>query len=128
MVQQAKVHILSTCLCECRVILIECHIIILLQLFMSSLHCTQKQNHERHSILCLFVCQYVNLLLCAAVMEYQVQINNIKTKLQDTRARKKQQEELIMKVENQALKVSFFFHRDSKTRSSCMETQTRTCI
>uniref|UniRef100_A0A7N8WUC1 TAF7 RNA polymerase II, TATA box binding protein (TBP)-associated factor n=1 Tax=Mastacembelus armatus TaxID=205130 RepID=A0A7N8WUC1_9TELE len=39
------------------------------------------------------------------VMEYQVQINSIKTKLQDTRARKKQQEELIMKVENQALKV-----------------------
>lgn len=39
-------------------------------------------------------------------MEYQVQINGIKAKLQDTRARKKQQEELIMKVENQALKVS----------------------
>lgn len=39
-------------------------------------------------------------------MEYQVQINNIKAKLQETRARKKQQEELIMKVENQALKVS----------------------
>lgn len=49
-------------------------------------------------------------------MEYQVQINSIKAKLQDTRARKKQQEELIMKVENQALKVSsehthtFFFN------------------
>lgn len=40
------------------------------------------------------------------VMEYQVQINGIKAKLQETRARKKQQEELIMKVENQALKVS----------------------
>lgn len=40
------------------------------------------------------------------VMEYQVQINSIKAKLQETRARKKQQEELIMKVENQALKVS----------------------
>lgn len=40
-------------------------------------------------------------------MEYQVQINNVKTKLQDTRARKKQQEELIMKVENQALKVNW---------------------
>lgn len=39
-------------------------------------------------------------------MEYQVQINSIKAKLQETRARKKQQEELIMKVENQALKVS----------------------
>ncbi len=39
-------------------------------------------------------------------MEYQVQINNVKAKLQETRARKKQQEELIMKVENQALKVS----------------------
>ena len=39
-------------------------------------------------------------------MDYQVQINGIKAKLQDTRARKKQQEELIMKVENQALKVS----------------------
>uniref|UniRef100_A0A8C6KU34 TATA-box binding protein associated factor 7 n=1 Tax=Nothobranchius furzeri TaxID=105023 RepID=A0A8C6KU34_NOTFU len=38
------------------------------------------------------------------VMEYQVQINNIKAKLQETLARKKQQEELIMKVENQALK------------------------
>lgn len=42
----------------------------------------------------------------SAVMEYQVQINSIKAKLQETRARKKQQEELIMKVENQALKVS----------------------
>lgn len=41
-----------------------------------------------------------------AVMEYQVQINSVKSKLQETRARKKQQEELIMKVENQALKVS----------------------
>lgn len=40
------------------------------------------------------------------VMEYQVQINSVKAKLQETRARKKQQEELIMKVENQALKVS----------------------
>lgn len=39
-------------------------------------------------------------------MEFQVQINNVKAKLQETRARKKQQEELIMKVENQALKVS----------------------
>uniref|UniRef100_A0AAY4EFE8 TAFII55 protein conserved region domain-containing protein n=1 Tax=Denticeps clupeoides TaxID=299321 RepID=A0AAY4EFE8_9TELE len=39
------------------------------------------------------------------VMEYQGQINNLKAKLQETRARKKQQEELIMKVENQALKV-----------------------
>lgn len=41
------------------------------------------------------------------VMDYQVQINNLKAKLQDTRARKKQQEELIMKVENQALKNRF---------------------
>ncbi|XP_061542708.1 transcription initiation factor TFIID subunit 7 [Phycodurus eques] len=41
------------------------------------------------------------------VMEYQVQINGIKAKLQETRARKKQQEELIMKVENQALKNRF---------------------
>ncbi|XP_062855960.1 transcription initiation factor TFIID subunit 7 [Trichomycterus rosablanca] len=41
------------------------------------------------------------------VMEYQVQINNIKTKLQETRARKKHQEDLIMKVENQALKTRF---------------------
>lgn len=39
-------------------------------------------------------------------MEYQVQINSVKAKLQETRARKKQQEELIMKVENQALKVN----------------------
>lgn len=45
-------------------------------------------------------------------MEYQVQINSIKAKLQETRARKKQQEELIMKVENQALKVSSA-HRDT---------------
>ncbi|XP_037531669.1 transcription initiation factor TFIID subunit 7 isoform X1 [Nematolebias whitei] len=41
------------------------------------------------------------------VMEFQVQINNVKAKLQDTRARKKQQEQLIMKVENQALKNRF---------------------
>ncbi|KAJ3587880.1 hypothetical protein NHX12_011475 [Muraenolepis orangiensis] len=41
------------------------------------------------------------------VMEYQVQINGVKAKLQETRARKKQQEELIMKVENQALKNRF---------------------
>ncbi|KAK3536169.1 hypothetical protein QTP70_032724, partial [Hemibagrus guttatus] len=41
------------------------------------------------------------------VMEYQVQINNLKAKLQETRARKKQQEDLIMKVENQALKTRF---------------------
>ncbi|CAL8356235.1 unnamed protein product [Merluccius merluccius] len=41
------------------------------------------------------------------VMEFQVQINNVKSKLQETRARKKQQEELIMKVENQALKNRF---------------------
>lgn len=38
------------------------------------------------------------------VMEYQVQINNMKAKLQETRARKKQQEKLIMEVENQALR------------------------
>ncbi|XP_023675653.1 transcription initiation factor TFIID subunit 7 [Paramormyrops kingsleyae] len=41
------------------------------------------------------------------VMEYQMQINSVKTKLQETRARKKQQEDLIMKVENQALKNRF---------------------
>nr|XP_057932423.1 transcription initiation factor TFIID subunit 7 isoform X2 [Doryrhamphus excisus] len=41
------------------------------------------------------------------VMEFQVQINSVKAKLQETRARKKQQEELIMKVENQALKNRF---------------------
>uniref|UniRef100_A0A3Q2X8W2 TAF7 RNA polymerase II, TATA box binding protein (TBP)-associated factor n=1 Tax=Hippocampus comes TaxID=109280 RepID=A0A3Q2X8W2_HIPCM len=41
------------------------------------------------------------------VMEYQVQISGVKAKLQETRARKKQQEELIMKVENQALKNRF---------------------
>lgn len=40
-------------------------------------------------------------------MEYQVQINNLKAKLQDTRNRKKEQEKLIMEVENQALRVSF---------------------
>lgn len=38
-------------------------------------------------------------------MEYQVQINSIKAKLQETRVRKKQQEELTKKVDNQALKV-----------------------
>lgn len=48
-------------------------------------------------------------------MEYQVQINSIKAKLQETRARKKQQEELIMKVENQALKVS-----SGKKISACL--------
>ncbi|KAL6480108.1 hypothetical protein MHYP_G00111410 [Metynnis hypsauchen] len=41
------------------------------------------------------------------VMEFQVQINSVKAKLQETRARKKQQEDLIMKVENQALKNRF---------------------
>lgn len=41
------------------------------------------------------------------VMEYQVQINSIKAKLQETRARRKQQEDFIMKVENQALKTRF---------------------
>lgn len=48
------------------------------------------------------------------VMEYQVQINSIKAKLQETRARKKQQEELIMKVENQALKVSERTHSQAE--------------
>lgn len=59
-------------------------------------------------------------------MEYQVQINSIKAKLQETRARKKQQEELIMKVENQALKVSSgekisacLLHSHWETRSAC---------
>lgn len=60
----------------------------------------------------------MNLPLCPAVMEYQVQINNIKAKLQETRARKKQQEELIMKVENQALKVSTENTHTLFTRSS----------
>ncbi|TRY60117.1 hypothetical protein DNTS_006432 [Danionella cerebrum] len=41
------------------------------------------------------------------VMEYQLQINNLKAKLQETRARKKQQEKLIMEVENQALRDRF---------------------
>uniref|UniRef100_A0A672N8T2 Transcription initiation factor TFIID subunit 7-like n=1 Tax=Sinocyclocheilus grahami TaxID=75366 RepID=A0A672N8T2_SINGR len=41
------------------------------------------------------------------VMEYQVQINNLKAKLQETHARKKQQEKLIMEVENQALRDHF---------------------
>lgn len=54
-------------------------------------------------------------------MEYQVQINSIKAKLQETRARKKQQEELIMKVENQALKVCFFFVFFSQTPSTDLE-------
>uniref|UniRef100_A0A8C7DDK0 TATA-box binding protein associated factor 7 n=1 Tax=Oncorhynchus kisutch TaxID=8019 RepID=A0A8C7DDK0_ONCKI len=41
------------------------------------------------------------------VMEYQMQIDGVKAKLKETRARKKQQEDLIMKVENQALKNRF---------------------
>ncbi|KAK6298850.1 hypothetical protein J4Q44_G00303600 [Coregonus suidteri] len=40
------------------------------------------------------------------VMEYQVQVDCVKAKLKKTRAREKQQEDLIMKVENQALKLS----------------------
>ncbi|MCI4379880.1 hypothetical protein PGIGA_G00233550 [Pangasianodon gigas] len=54
------------------------------------------------------------------VMEYQMQINNLKAKLQETRARKKQQEDLIMKVENQALKTRFqallndFIHQEER--------------
>ncbi|KAM9469994.1 transcription initiation factor TFIID subunit 7 isoform 1-T2 [Clarias gariepinus] len=54
------------------------------------------------------------------VMEYQMQINNLKEKLQETRARKKQQEDLIMKVENQALKTRFqallndFIHQEER--------------
>lgn len=47
-------------------------------------------------------------------MEYQVQINNLKAKLQETRARKKQEEKLIMEVENQALRVSFFLPINAK--------------
>ncbi|KAJ4946587.1 hypothetical protein JOQ06_024251 [Pogonophryne albipinna] len=64
------------------------------------------------------------------VMEYQVQINSVKGKLQDTRARKKQQEELIMKVENQALKssharcfgslVSSGYRREKVSRLTCI--------
>ncbi|XP_006632976.1 transcription initiation factor TFIID subunit 7 [Lepisosteus oculatus] len=41
------------------------------------------------------------------VMEYQVQINSVKAKLQETQEKKKHQEELIRKVENQALKNRF---------------------
>nr|XP_046190631.1 transcription initiation factor TFIID subunit 7-like [Oncorhynchus gorbuscha] len=41
------------------------------------------------------------------VMEYQMQIDGVKAKLKETRARRKQQEDLIMKVENQALKNRF---------------------
>lgn len=41
------------------------------------------------------------------VMEYQVQVDGVKAKLKETGARKKQQEDLIMKVENQVLKVSY---------------------
>ncbi|XP_076878045.1 transcription initiation factor TFIID subunit 7 isoform X2 [Brachyhypopomus gauderio] len=44
------------------------------------------------------------------VSEYQVQINAIKAKLQETRARKKHQDDLIMKVENQALKNGIKIH------------------
>lgn len=46
-------------------------------------------------------------------MEYQVQISNLKAKLQETRARKKQQEKLIMEVENQALRVSLVYLRST---------------
>uniref|UniRef100_A0A8C7DVV7 TATA-box binding protein associated factor 7 n=1 Tax=Oncorhynchus kisutch TaxID=8019 RepID=A0A8C7DVV7_ONCKI len=42
-----------------------------------------------------------------SMMEYQMQIDGVKAKLKETRARKKQQEDLIMKVENQALKNRF---------------------
>ncbi len=42
-------------------------------------------------------------------MEYQMQINNLKAKLQDTHNRKKEQEKLIMEVENQALRVSLLY-------------------
>lgn len=69
----------------------------------SSAHSPQHING--FLMLCMtFSC--MNLLLFSAVMEYQVQINNVKAKLQETCARKEHQEQLIMKVENQALKVS----------------------
>lgn len=63
--------------------------------------------HKKCRYIIFFHCVFKTFfLLFSAVMEFQVQINNVKAKLQDTRARKKQQELLIMKVENQALKVS----------------------
>lgn len=41
-------------------------------------------------------------------MGIQKQIDNLKSKLQETQDRRKRQEDLIMKVENLALKVSAF--------------------
>ncbi|XP_014055327.2 transcription initiation factor TFIID subunit 7 isoform X1 [Salmo salar] len=40
------------------------------------------------------------------MMEYQVQVDGVKAKLKETGARKKQQKDLIMKVENQVLKLA----------------------
>lgn len=66
-----------------------------------------SENKSVNGICVFMLSDDLPTLSCSpAVMEYQVQINSIKAKLQETRARKKQQEELIMKVENQALKVS----------------------
>ncbi|XP_005992058.1 transcription initiation factor TFIID subunit 7 [Latimeria chalumnae] len=41
------------------------------------------------------------------VLEFQMQVNNLKAKLQETQEKKKRQEDLIMKVENLALKTRF---------------------
>ncbi|XP_028671748.1 transcription initiation factor TFIID subunit 7 isoform X3 [Erpetoichthys calabaricus] len=41
------------------------------------------------------------------VLEYQMQIENLRAKVQETQEKKKQQEDLIMKVENLALKTRF---------------------
>lgn len=71
-----------------------------------SVHHTQKKCWSTSVFMMFFYEFPLVFLFFSAVMEFQVQINNIKAKLQDTRARKKQQELLIMKVENQALKVS----------------------
>jgi len=100
--------------------------------FLSTLLCKRK-----HKQLVVWVTRTVLTSCCfPAVMEYQLQINSVETKLQETRARKKQQEELIMKVENQALKVSnehtlmliFFFSLTVlETRSACTDTWTKTC-
>lgn len=43
-------------------------------------------------------------------MGIQKQIDNLKGKLQETQERRKRQEDLIMKVENLALKVSAVHH------------------
>lgn len=50
--------------------------------------------------------EVLSYLLCLPAMGIQKQIDNLKDKLQETQDRRKRQEDLIMKVENLALKVN----------------------